>query len=141
VDQLGPNAGKDVAQMDAAHKKGVVINNYDNISADLIVVGDPTFCPPFMAIHVRVISIVLINPYYISPDGGNMCGDWLAKPVCNPVFSNKAWRITGVGHTIEAGKYSTRISVDISTPGTDHKTPKDGGKFGAWNGGWKPVPC
>jgi hypothetical protein len=141
IDLHGADATLESAKRDTKNKKALRISYNTAIAADLIIVGDPTFCPPFYAMHVHVVSIVLINPYYIAAAAGGTCGDWLAKPVCNPIFSNRSWRILGVSHTIEAGKYSTRLNVELQVPGVDHKTPKDGGKLGAWNGGWKPPTC
>lgn len=139
-DLEGANATKEGANRDTKHKKALQISHFNGVAADLIVVGDPTLCPPFRAMHVMCVSIVLINPYHIVPEGGG-CGEWLAQPTCNPILSNKAWRITSMGHTIEAGKYSTRISVELAVPGIDHKRPADGGNLGAWTGGWRPPTC
>jgi hypothetical protein len=130
---------KKVAETDAKHKKTLEIS-HGPFDADLIVVGDPTFCPAFQAVGVMSISIILINPYHIVPANAS-CGEWLSQPVCNPILSNKAWIIKGVGHTIEAGKYSTRISVTLPVPGLNHKKSNDGGRLGAWIDGWKPPTC
>jgi hypothetical protein len=133
-DIQGADAHKENAKVETKTKKGVQITQFNGISADLIVVGDPTFCPPFEALNVKCVSIVVINPFHLNPSSGS-CGEWLANPPCNPVLSNKGWIIRTVTHNIDVGKYTTVIGVELTVPGIDFPSS---GRFGAWTGGWKP---
>jgi hypothetical protein len=133
-DRHGGRAVKEGAKNDAQSKKSISIQPGD-ISADLVIVGDPLFCPPKNAMYTKNIAIVLINPFHITANGGE-CGEWLANPPCNEILSNKAWIVTSVTHRIEAGVYTTTIGVKLSTPGINLPASEN---FGAWSGGWKPV--
>lgn len=132
----GSSATKEVRKAEAEARKALKVYLYDSISADLVIVGDPTICRPSEAILNKNISIVVINPFHImpSPEGG----EWMAQPVCNEVLSNKAWVCTGVTHRIDAGSYTTTIGVMLATPGLD--TPPDS-PLGGWSGGWVPPTC
>lgn len=111
---------------------------FHSISADLVINGDPAFCPPRFAMRTYV-SIVLINPFHISQEGGGPCGDWyLAEQPCNHVLSNKGWIVMSVTHQIDAGKYTTNINVVLQAPGADYD--KDA-NLGGWTKGWKPNQC
>lgn len=84
------------------------------ITADLKILGDPRpqFCDHPAG---RNVSIVVINPFHIT--GGSDCGDWLARPGCNQIFSNKSWMVQGINHSISAGTYTTTLKVFLGAPG------------------------
>lgn len=124
--------GKEVAETEALHKKGLKIDNFSKISADLVIVGDPNFWPP-NASRSKFITIVMINPFHLIPKGDN--GEWLAYPPCNAILSNKGWQVLSVNHSIDAGKFVTTIGVELAAPGVD--TPA-GQRLGGWNKGWQP---
>ena len=109
---------------------------HDNIEADLTIVGDPTIVSPSQGIWARNISIIVINPYFLTATGNSACGEWLAVPTCNEVLSNKAWLVKSITHRIEGGKYTTTIGVYLTAPGID-MPPGTG--LGGWINGWKPV--
>jgi len=106
------------------------------IEADLVILGDPSLPRPLLT-KFRPISIVFINPYHLfpQPDAG-FCGDWLAAPFCNEVLTNKAWRVKGVTHQIEAGKYTTTIGMFLPAPGVHLDVGQPFG--GSGSGGWTP---
>jgi hypothetical protein len=111
----------------------------DPIEADLTIVGDPTICPPSEALWVKNVAIVVVNPFHIMQNhGSGACGEWISRPACNEILSNKAWLVKSICHRIEAGNYTTTIGVMLTTPGVD--TPPTT-KLGAWTGGWKPPTC
>lgn len=130
----GDGATRSDAQLKAEFKKFNPIVP-ESISADLVVIGDPVFCPPMFAVGTKFISIVIINPFHIVPNGDGDCGEWLALPACNPVLSNKGWKVTSVTHQIDAGKYTTTIGVNLPSPGIELYADK---RFGGWVKGWKP---
>jgi hypothetical protein len=134
VEIQGDRAEVENAKVETKTKKAIQIGQFNAISADLIVVGDPTFCPPFEAINIKCVSVIVINPFHLSPTAGS-CGEWLATPACNPVLSNKGWIIRTLTHNIDAGKYTTTIGLELTSPGIDFPSS---GNFGAWTGGWKP---
>lgn len=122
---------------DHTDKKTTRIDAYENIGADLVVVGDPTLPDPVMSKNYFV-SIVVINPFAIVPNRGSKCGEWMSGPVCNAVLSNNAWMVHGISHTIEAGKYTSTITVNLPTPGTNLASYLP---LGASPKGWKPPAC
>lgn len=131
-DYHGSNSLTENAHSDAVAKK--TISHYDDIAADLVIIGDPTFCPPSLAVGTRNISIVMINPFHLVPSSSS-CGEYLSQPPCNAILSNKGWIITSVTHRIEAGVYTTTIGVKLAAPGKS--LPADS-HLGGWTGGWKP---
>lgn len=137
-DRLGQNSDKEVADSEIKDKKATQISYTNGISADLVIVGDPTFCPPIEAINIKTISIIVINPFYIMRNNGSACGDWLSLPPVNGVLSNKAWIIKSINHTIEAGKYTTTIGVELTVPGVDYPS---GNPWGGWIGGFRARSC
>ena len=132
-DNYGNNATKIKQKGDDAAARALKIL-HDNIEADLVIVGDPTMLPPIDAMWSKNITIIVINPFFISQSNG-VCGDWLAQPICNEVLSSKAWICKSINHRIEAGNYTTTIGVFLTAPGID--IPPDS-PLGGWTGGWKP---
>ena len=83
----------------------------------------------------KKVSIVVINPFFIN-SYGNACGDWLASPGCNPVYSNKNWIVMGAEHSISEGSYITTLKINLPAPGSDiHRDDIFGGPGSC---GWKP---
>jgi hypothetical protein len=133
--------GDDSQKDDAERKASEAIISpiaFHSISADLVIVGNPNFCPPRNSMR-KFISIVLINPFHIAKEGGGPNGDWyLASQSCNHVLSNKGWIIMAVTHQIDAGKFTTTINVKLPAPGADYAKDRS---LGGWNKGWKPPKC
>lgn len=136
INKGGKILGKD-EEHEGVIKRTVSIIPY-GVAADLVIVGDPSFCPPNESVGIKFVSIVVINPFHIAPEGSGSGGDWLAQPICNEVLSNKGWLVKSVNHRIDAGSYHTTIGVELSTPGI---TLPAGNKLGGWEKGWKPKSC
>lgn len=136
IDAEGENAERDAAEKDAEAKKTIRLQ-FHGVEADLVIVGNPTICPPSDAIMVKNITIVLINPFHLVPNG-NQCGEWLSIPPCNHILSSKAWICRSITHRIEAGIFTTTIGVILPIPGVD--APSDL-NLGLWTRGWKPPSC
>ncbi len=98
------------------------------IEAELRVQGDPKFVSPAQLIG-RKIGIVAINPFHLF--GGDACGDWLALPGCNTIFSNNSWQVMGVNHMIKEGSYVTTFKVRLDVPGSTVSPDAPLGGFGA----------
>lgn len=122
---------------------------YQPIEAELVVLGDEKIVKPSLCLF-RNIHIVFINPYFIfeaepeeDPETGDMidqsdeCGDWLSRPACNPVLSNKAWLVRNITHRIQDGKFTTSFSVYLAAPGVelDDGEPLGGGGSCGWTPG------
>lgn len=106
------------------------------IEAELRIQGNPD--EKFVNIistKGRTVSIVVINPFHIKGTTG--CGDWLAKPMCNPVLSNKFWFIMGINHHIREGSYTTTLNLSLPVPGIDIDANSELG--GKGSNGYKPV--
>lgn len=137
----GKNAQKEqIGAQNAAIRANASYITTSAIQADLVVVGDPTIAYPDEVLLSKSVTIIVVNPYYISDvNTQQACGsEWMAQPVCNNVLSNKGWLLKSVTHRIEAGKYTTILGVKLTTPGID--TPP-GSPVGAWAKGWMPIPC
>lgn len=91
--------------------------NANPITAEMRIQGDPNFDNPILA-HGCYVNIVYINPFVVTSGSGGNC-EWLAKPVCNEVFTNSSWRIQGVFHEIREGSYTTTIKLHLPAPGID----------------------
>lgn len=139
-ESLRRQGGKDQQeQADQAQGKDALAAKvyHDQINADLVVVGDPTLPTPYQGMWARNLSTVFINPFHILGAGGDGCGEWLADPPCNEVLSNKAWLIKSITHKIQAGRYTTTISIYLCTPGID--IPLKSPIGGAGSMGWSPA--
>ena len=88
------------------------------IEAELKIFGDPSLVYPLTLIG-RTLSLIVINPFHLRKSGTNDCPEWLAKPLCNPVFSNKNWMIQGVNHQIKEGSYITIIKLKLEVPNVE----------------------
>lgn len=93
----------------AAHE---LATQYPELSApmegELKVHGDPRFVHPVQWTG-KMISIIVINPFNIFSTS-TYC-EWLAGPMCNPIYSDKNWAIEGVSHQISEGTYTTTFKV------------------------------
>lgn len=103
--------------------------NMNPIEADLKILGDPR--PQFVILQgwlSKNVSVVAINPFHISGDSNEGCGEWLAKPGCNNWLSNKSWMVLGMNHSIREGSYTTTMKLKLATPGIEvgHKEPLGG---------------
>ena len=106
-----------------ANAKAMALDGYhimdDGILADMVIVGDPTL--PTQAdgvIDGKMLAIAFVNPFHLMPTGST-CGDWLAKPPCNELLSDKNWLIQKMNHRIEGGTYTTSFSLRLTAPGYD----------------------
>lgn len=93
----------------AAHELAA---EYPELSApmegELKIHGNPAFVHQAQWVG-RMVSIIVINPHHIF-SGGSYC-EWLAGPMCNPIYSDKNWMIEGVNHQISEGSYTTTFKV------------------------------
>lgn len=105
------------ARADAHAARVVEKHANKQITGELRIVGDPRiqFIDQKEFIGKKC-AIVMINPFHIDGSGNGGCGDWLAKPGCNNVLSNKAWRIEKINHYIKDGFYETTIGVELDAP-------------------------
>jgi hypothetical protein len=107
-------AAQQAARANAAQQRA---NTYvDTIEAELRIQGDPGLDDP-NDLTKRTCSILVINPFHVVAQGQD-CGDWLARPPCNEVLSNRVWRIEGVSHEIKEGSYTTTLKLRLNRPGT-----------------------
>lgn len=133
INQHNKTAVIESQKANAVNVKAMKVLN-DNIEADLVIIGDPVICPPSESVWSKTVTIILVNPYFLTVGSG--CGDFLAKPVCNEILSNKGWFVKSVTHKIDSGKYTTTLGVYLSAPGID--LPADA-PLGGWVGGWIPL--
>jgi hypothetical protein len=99
------------------------------ITADLRILGDPRAQFVYMDRWMgQSVSIVAINPFHIAGGGNGGCGDWLAKPMCNQILSNKSWKVHAVNHSIKEGSYTTTLKLFLEAPGIQigHDDPLGG---------------
>jgi hypothetical protein len=115
-DSYGTKAANDEAlRSEIAHHEASVVTSITNpgVTAQLRILGNPTdrFCNFGAA---RNLSIVVINPFHIRNMG--QCGDWLAYPGCNELFTNKLWMCKSINHSITPGSYTTTIEAFLVAP-------------------------
>jgi len=120
TDILGPKA---TSTNNVANSKQLLLDGIhimdSGIMADMTIVGDPRF--PTKAegvINGKTVSIAFVNPFHLLPSSDN-CGDWLARPSCNSILSQKDWFILKVNHRIEGGTYTTILSLRLTSDGLD----------------------
>ncbi len=107
---------------------------HDDVTAELVVVGDPKLTP--IKTMFKYVTIAFINPFFLQIGRG--CTDWTSRPPCNEVLTSKAWQVQQVLHKIELGKYTTHLTVFLPPAGTDGKP---GEPLGLWINGWRPKLC
>jgi hypothetical protein len=105
-------ANEENLKSEIAHNKAAMITNITGtgVEADLKILGNPT--PPFCQIGAwRPASVVVINPFTLR---GRGCGDWLAYPVCNEIFTNRSYHVVGINHSISSGSYTTTLKLQLA---------------------------
>lgn len=112
-DSYGTKAANDEnLKSEIAHHRASLTSGIINpgVKAQLKILGNPSakFCN-FGA--NRSVSIVVINPFHIR--NGGFCGDWLAYPGCNELFTNRQWMATSINHSITTGSYTTTLEVTL----------------------------
>ena len=130
----GKDSNKKAAQAQSEHLRANPLM-YRSVTADLKIIGDPSI-NPFDTLG-KVATIIFINPFHHIADGSD-CGDWLAKPPCNEVLSNRGWHVQSITHRIEGGMFTTTLQVFLPQPGVDLAF---GNKAGADPKGWAPPSC
>jgi len=131
-DAYGPrNAHEEYLTSQQRHNKAnrLVEVNVEPIQAELKILGDPR--PPFVILSEwvgRSISIVAINPFHIYGNTNGACGDWLARPMCNQILSNKSWMVQGINHSIKEGSFTTTLKLFLASPAIEvgHRDPLGG---------------
>lgn len=107
-------ANEENLKSEIAHNRASLVTSIQNpgVTADLKILGNPN---PWLCEFGagRPVSIVVVNPFHIRGGG---CGDWLARPGCNELFTNKLWRIDGINHSISPGTYTTTLKVFLIAP-------------------------
>jgi hypothetical protein len=116
-DSYGTRSANDEAlRSEIAHNKASLLTSTvsSGIEAQLKILGNPTnaFCGLPAA---RNLSIVVINPFHLRNMRG--CGDWLAQPGCNQIFTNRLWMLKGINHSISPGSYTTTLNVFLAGEG------------------------
>ena len=112
------NQADESVKAEAAHQAANSrMEGLQPIEAELRIIGDPRYCFPKQMIG-STVSLIVINPYHLEANTrSNGCADWLAKPLANPVFSNKYWMIVGIDHQIQEGSFVTTLKIQLNTPG------------------------
>lgn len=120
-------------EANAAHEAANAFREvFSPIEAELKITGDPSMVFP-IDLYAKTVSLIVINPFHIMSKDVT-CG-WLSSPMCNPVFSNKNWRITGVNHQIKEGSYVTILKLMLDVPNV--QLPPGGRLGGELSGGMK----
>lgn len=135
------NVGKETDLSQEAQRKAnnMVVPVQAACKAQLRIQGDPRTDFIHSRYYMgRCVALAVLNPFHIT-GGSNSdsstnedCGDWLARPMCNEVLSNKRWRISGISHSIREGSYTTTLDLWLPVPGIDLP---DGSKLGGSDGG------
>lgn len=109
------SANEQALKSETAHHRASVVTSVQTpgTEATIRILGNPS--PRFCGIGAaRNMSIVVINPFHIR--GSNKCGDWLAYPGCNELFTNRLWMCRGINHSIQVGSYTTTIDAFLASP-------------------------
>jgi hypothetical protein len=114
---------KDTASANAAHEKANASREIiPSIEAELKIIGDPKYVFPINFVS-KTLSLIVVNPFHLRSQNMILsdvgCPEWLAQPACNPVFSNKNWRIMSVNHQIKSGSYVTILRVMLDAPNVE----------------------
>jgi hypothetical protein len=108
-------ANEESLKSEIAHNRASVVTSIQNpgVTSQLRILGNPSdrFCNFGAA---RNLSIVVINPFHIRNMG--QCGDWLAQPGCNELFTNRLWMCKSINHSISVGSYTTTIEAFLVAP-------------------------
>jgi len=117
VENYGTKTANDQSlKSEIAHHKASLVTSTQNpgVHAELKILGNPSARFTWFG-AMRNMSIVVINPYHIRKSGST-CGDWLAYPACNELFTNKNWKCEGINHSISNGSYTTTIKAMLVAP-------------------------
>lgn len=113
----GANANAEIQAAAAANAHAMRF--IKSIEADLRIQGDPTIVNPLEFLG-KQCALIVVNPFhFIQDQGSSECGDWLARPVVNEVFSNRGWFINGVSHQVTKGSFSTTLSLGLPVPNVE----------------------
>lgn len=125
-------AAEETVRSEVVHQKANAFREFlSPIEAELKIIGDPRYVFPAMFMG-KGVSLIVINPYHLRSNNQIGCCDWLAEPVCNPIFSNKNWMILGVDHQISSGSYVTTLKLKLPMPNFDLSSDAPiGGQDGA----------
>jgi len=131
-DAYGPkNAHYEYLTSQQRHQKAnrIVEVSVHPITAELKILGDPR--PQFVLLSEwvgRSVSVVAINPFHITGNDNDGCGEWLAKPGCNQILSNKSWMVFGINHSIKEGSFTTTLKLFLDPPAitVGHNDPLGG---------------
>lgn len=107
---------KETLRSNMAHIKANMMTEFQiaPIQADMTIMGIPTDdFVDFRKFLFAPLSIIVINPFFISGMANDGCGDWswLAKSGCNEILSDKNYLCQGVNHSIKEGSYTTTLKV------------------------------
>ena len=132
--QAAQNAKESAAVNQAATKP---FELRQTIEAELTIIGDPSYSSLIDNV-AQYVSIAVISPFHI--DSESSTNDqkacvWIAEPAFNEVLTNKFWFVKGVDHQIEAGKYVTKLKVQL--PAGNDGLPV-GSPFGGDESGYNP---
>lgn len=109
------SANEEALKSEIAHHRASTVTSVvsPGVKAQLKILGNPSerFCN-FGA--CRNMSIVVINPFHLRNTSG--CGDWLAYPGCNELFTNRLWMCQSINHSIGVGTYTTTIETMLVGP-------------------------
>jgi hypothetical protein len=91
------------------------LGQYEPIQGELTLIGDPSL-DSWIDLQWSTVGILYINPIHLEANVSG-CANWIVSSNCNPVLSNKEWRINGVSHEISEGKYTTTLRLFLASPG------------------------
>ena len=124
IDTYGAdNASEEREKSQRAQRKAHALNWPRSLlpnTAERVIMGDlrREYMTP-VAMVGKFVSIIVINPFHILGTGNGACNDWLAKPPCNEILTNKMWLIMGVHHSIKLGSFTTTLELTLVAPGID----------------------
>jgi hypothetical protein len=84
------------------------------LQAEMTTIGMPTDdFVNFLNFLFSPVSIIVINPFFLSGARNEGCGDWswLAGSGCNQILSDNQWICEGVNHSIKEGSYTTTLKL------------------------------
>ena len=128
--QISPgDVAKVTKDSDAAHTTANKdFDQSQSIKGELILIGDASY-HSFVQNVARFVSILVLSPYAIESSEGECT--WIANPNINTVLSNRKWMIKGASHEIEAGKFITKLTVELAMPNGELKATDPAGGPGS----------
>lgn len=100
-----------------------------SITGELTIIGDSSY-HSFVQNVARFVSILVLSPYAIQSSEEGAC-TWIASPNINTTLSNRKWMIKGASHEIEAGKFITKLTVQLAMPNGELKATDPAGGPGS----------